>query len=90
MARPTLSDKEGNPAHAFRQRYQEFMAMEDPVRLHDEALKVIFSFLGKGISAKNVMRFRWDISKIKDNVPQMRGFISNYILAADGDSVIKR
>ena len=86
---PELSTIEGNPAHGFRQAYERLMKIPDAATLHDESMKLIMSYMNKGVSPKNCNKFRYEIARIKDNLPQMQMLISNFILKADGNGVIR-
>lgn len=85
----TLSDKPGNPANGLKASYTELMALTDPAELHARATKIATEYLDHGFSAKHYIRFIMTINQIKDDLPKMQGFISNFILKADGTGVIR-
>ena len=85
----TISDKKGNPANGLRGSYQELMALKNPTELYTRVTKLVTGYLDHGFSAKNYIRFIMSMNQIKDDLGRMQGFISNFILKADGNGVIR-
>lgn len=65
------------------------MSIPDASALYDESIKLITSYIKKGVSPRNCNKFQYEMTRIKDNLPQMQSLISNFILKADGDGVIR-
>lgn len=79
-----ISERPGNPAHAIREQYQKLMGITDPNTLKEKALELV----GKGgISPKNAAKFKNVLAK-EDNLNRLRGYLTNFVLAADGLAVI--
>jgi hypothetical protein len=85
----TISDKKGNAAFSLRQSYQELMILTEPTTLHERVLKLMFDQHNHGLSTKNLSKFIYEINKIKGDLLQMQMLISNFILKADGDGVLR-
>lgn len=83
-----ISEQAGNPANGLRQEYGRLMSIKDASTLHAEASKLVEAYRGKGISERNFMKFRYTINGLKDSLLRMQGFLSNFILKADGDGVL--
>lgn len=79
----TLTTITGNPAHAIIEQYQTLMGIRDLTNLREEALK-----LAKGFSPKNLHKFRTAVAQAT-SVDRLQGYLTNFILAADGNKVIR-
>jgi hypothetical protein len=85
-----ISEQEGNPAFGLKQRYNELMAVKDAPTLYKAALDLGKAYHNKGFSTKNLAKFQHTLHAIKDDLARMQGFLTNFILKADGEGVIKQ
>jgi len=83
-----LTVTKGNPAHAIRQRYDELMAIQDPSVLALEAKKIVTPFVNNGMGENNWLRFSATIDKLDGNLAKLQSYLTNFLLAASGNSVI--
>ena len=79
-----ISDKPGNPAHSIKTHYHELMLISDPMTLRERALGI--AAVG-GISEKNKKKFVMTVTK-ETGLDRLRQYLTNFLLAADGLSVI--
>ena len=83
-----LSEQQGNPAFGLKAKYKELMAIKDAPTLYKAAWELVTAYHGKGCSTKNIIRFQRTLYGIKDDLTRMQGFLTNFILKADGDGVL--
>ena len=84
-----LSEKSGNPAFGLKVAYPELMAIKEAPLLHAKLVELITSYHKKGCSTHNVRRFLATVNALKDDLTKMQMYVSNFILKADGDGVVR-
>ncbi len=77
---------DNNPAANLRKEYSRLMLIADLNAVREEAKKVV---LASSISDKHRKKFLMVVAKISD-LDSMRSYLTNFILAADGDRVLVR
>lgn len=80
-----ISDSGRNPAALLRARYEDLMVLECPDDLHVKANRIVSQ---SQISTTNHRRWSLTMARIQGNLAATQSYISNFILAADGHSVI--
>ena len=81
-----ISERPGNPASGIREAYQELMGLGDLDELKRRALAIVAN---GGIGAKNRAVFTRTV-KGAPNVARLQGYLTNFVLAADGLAVMGR
>lgn len=87
----TLTSVQGNPAYSLKDAYAELMKIEDVDVLVLEAMKIARSHLGHGMSARKHQQFLHELLHARTHgLTAVRFYLTNFMLAADGLSVIRR
>lgn len=94
--RPNLSEIEGNPAFTIRKEYPVLMACESAEDLSEYATSIMLSHVGPGKGASNAtaIKFLGIVDSImkepeRKRLARLKAYLTNFLLAADNQSVIK-
>jgi len=84
-----LTTQQGNPANAIKSVYPQLMAIDDTNELVQFALQTVEPLVGHGMSPANYAKFVKNLeASSKKGVTDVKFFLTNFLLAADNQSVI--
>lgn len=81
-----LSKVGHNPTQAIEECYQVLMSYTDPAELHREAIELVRKH--GGVSERNRKRFEATCDGLKDSLAKLQAYVTNFMLAGCGMSVI--
>lgn len=82
-----LTTRPTNPAHDLHARYERLMQLTDPDELRSEAVSVVRSWEGRGISRSHVVKFVRTVSGLC-GLEALQRYVTNFVLAASNLRVI--